>query len=112
MRKSTIALAVVLSSLASSVFAQATEISGPVTVFYAVSGSILDLRKCTFFQVNNVPAWYAVPFSDPGYEGELLLINNSFTFGKTLNFAAAPATSSCGSGYTAFDIYLGSPAAQ
>ena len=101
-----VAFTMVLSLFASSSFAQ-TEVSGTVSVLYASPGSdFLDPRKCTFFQINNADPWYAIPFSDPGYESELILLRDSYIFGRTLNFTTYPGAPTCGWS-SAYDIYIG-----
>jgi|SRR5271170_2812466 len=101
-----IALPIVLSLFASSAFAQ-TEVSGPVTVLYASPGNqMLDSRQCTFFQINSAKPWYGIPFSDPGYESELILLRDSFGSGRPLSFTTYPGALACGV-YAAFDLYMG-----
>ena len=106
MRKCRIALTILLSLFASSALAQ-TEVTGTVTVLYASPGNqTFDSRQCTFFQVNSAEPWYAIPFTDPGYESELILLRDSFEFGRPLTFTTYPGALTCG-WFSAFDLYMG-----
>jgi hypothetical protein len=104
--KSPITLAIILSFLSSSGFAQIIYVTGPVTALYTSPGQIFDTRNCTFFQVNNSQPWYAIPFSDPGYEGELIILRDSFEFSRNITFATDPAIPTCGLA-SAFDLFVG-----
>jgi len=107
MGKLGIAFAMILSLFSGSAFAQ-SQVSGKVTVLYAPPGQAYDSRKCTFFQMNGGKNWYAIPFNDPGYESELILLRDSFLSGQTLTFVTEAIATTCG-WFPAYDLYMGTP---
>jgi hypothetical protein len=110
MKKCLAAVLLIFTTFLSSL-AHATSISGQITALNPAANDTLNSAACLYFQLNNSSTWYAMLYSDGGFEFEISVMMAAYLTGQSITVNIGSPVSACGGSTQAASPIIGTVSA-
>jgi hypothetical protein len=94
--KKWLALALLIVTTLASSDAHATSVSGQITALNPAANNSLNPAPCLYFQLNNATTWYAMLYSDGGFDFEISIMIAAYLTGQPITVNTGSSVSACG----------------